>query len=196
MWRLLQRLFSRPLKPADKLLNHLDRLAGTEARFVRVSDDGAEPGMFVAIYQGFPTPEALTGFTIGLSHFHPPQGAHKELTISMCAADDAWALACGYLAFQMRATCRFACGDTINFREPIAKSSAMSAFVVVHPLHITSQDCVVDLGVRRVEIVQLVPIYEQEHAWFGRGGDLKLFLQAFPDTALMDPRRNAFAGSA
>ena len=41
------------------------------------------PGMHVAVYRGFPEPGALTGFTVGLSHFHPPGGAHKELTISM-----------------------------------------------------------------------------------------------------------------
>src|ERR671937_449206 len=153
------------MTPADKLLNHFDRLTGSEPRFVRVSDEGASPALFVAIYRGFPEPDALTGFTVGLSHFHPPGGAHKELTISMLDTDDRWALACGFVAFNLRERCPFVCGDTINFREPIAKTSPMSAFAIVHPLHISARDSVVDLGIKQVELVQLVPLYEQERAW-------------------------------
>jgi hypothetical protein len=152
------------MTPADRPLDHYDRVAGTEARFVRVSDEGASTAMHVAVYRGFPEPGALTGFTVGLSHFHPPGGAHKELTFSVQDADDVWALACGYLAFQLRERCPFGCGSTINFREQIAPVSAMSAFVVVHPLWIPPRDTVVDLGVRQVEIVQLVPLYEEERA--------------------------------
>jgi hypothetical protein len=180
------------MTPADKLLNHFDRIAGSEPRFVRVSEEGASPAMFVAIYRGFPEPEAATGFTVGLSHFHPPGGAHKELTISMRDTDEVWALACGFLAFQLRERCRFECGDTINFREPIARSSSMSAFVVVHPRHVSSRDSVVDLGVRQVELAQLVPLYEQERAWLSAGGNLQVLLKAYPGSALMNPQRDPF----
>ena len=137
-------------------------------------------------------PGALMGFTVGLADFHPPGGAHKELTISMRDSDDVWALACGYLAFRLRERCPFTCGDTINFREQISPASAMSAFVVVHPLWIPSRDAIVDLGVRRVEIVQLVPLHEQERAWLRAGGDLRTLLQAYPGTALMDAGREPF----
>jgi len=180
------------MTPADKLLNHFDRIAGSEPRFVRVSDDGASPAMYVAIYRGFPEPEALTGFTFGLSHFHPPGGAHKELTISLRDTDERWALACGFVAFQLRERCSFGCGSTINFREPIARSSPMSAFVVVHPRHVSSRDSVVDLGVRQVELAQLVPLYERERAWLSAGGDLRALLEAYPGSASMNPRRNPF----
>jgi hypothetical protein len=180
------------MSPADRLLDHYDRLAGGEPRFTRVSDEGISPALHVAIYPGFPEPCAVTGFTVGLSLFHPPGGGHKELTISMRDADDVWALACGYLAFQLRERCPFACGDAINFRERIAPLSAMSAFVAVHPQWLASQDAVVDVGVRRVEIVQLVPLYESERAWLAAGGELREFLQAVPSPALMDPRREVF----
>src|SRR5262245_32832255 len=125
---------------ADKLLGHFDRLAGSKPRYVPVSDEGATPAMHVAIYRGFPAPGALTGFTIGLSHFHPPGGAHRELMISMRDTDERWALACGVLAFQLRERCPFACGDTINFREQIARTSTMSAFLVTHPRHLSLPD--------------------------------------------------------
>jgi hypothetical protein len=181
------------MTPADKLLDHYDRLAGAEAPFIRVSDEGASPALHVAIYRGFPEPDAVTGFTVGLSHFHPPGGAHKELTLSMRDADDVWALACGYLALELRDRCPFRCGDTINFHERIAPSSPMPAFVIVHPRWIPARDTIVDLGARRVEITQLVPLYEQERAWLNDGGDLRTLLQAYPGSALMDPRREPFA---
>src|SRR5262245_28171647 len=99
------------MTPADRLLDHFDRIACSEARFVSVSADGASPAMHVAIYRGFPEHEAVTGFTVGLSHFHPPGGGHKELTVSMHDSNDVWALACGFVAFQPRERCAFECGD-------------------------------------------------------------------------------------
>lgn len=181
------------MTPADKLLDHYDRVAGGDPRFVRTSDEGASPATHVAIYRDFPEPGAVTGFTVGLSLFHPPGGGHKELTISMRDSDDVWALACGYLAFKLRENCPFVCGDTINFRERIAPSSAMLAFVVVHPQWILGRDTVVDTGVRPVEIVQLVPIYEAERSWLAAGGDLRRLLRAFPGSTLLEPGREVFA---
>jgi len=196
MRRFLQGLFSRPKEPADILLNHLDKLGGSEARYVDVSDEQAQPRMNVAIYQGCPTVGAITGFTIGLSHFHPPGGAHRELTISMRGSDDAWALACGCVAFQLRESSPFECGHTVDFKERIAKSSEMSAFLIVHPRHIHAKDALVDLGVRRVEIVELLPIYQKEMAWLRAGGNVKTLLEALPTAVGMDPRRTVFGGCA
>jgi hypothetical protein len=179
------------MNPADTLLNHFDRIAGSEPRFVRVSDQGSSSAMYVAIYRGFPETEAVTGFTIGLSHFHPPGGAHKELTISMRDADEVWALACGFLAFQLRDRCPFVCGETINFREQIAKSSSMSAFVVINPRHVSAPDMSVDLSIRQIELMELVPLYEEERAWLNAGGDLKMFLRDCPASTAMNPQRKS-----
>jgi len=181
------------MTPADRLLDHFDRIAGSEPRFVLVSDDEASPAMHVAIYHGFPERDAVTGFTVGLSHFHPPGGAHKELTISMRDRDDVWALACGFVAFQLRERCTFVCGDTINFRERIAPSSSMSAFAIVHPQHIASRDAIVNLGARQVEIIQLVPLFEQERLWLTKERRLQQFLSTYPGSTLMDPKRKPFA---
>lgn len=179
--------------PAEILLNHFDRLAKTEPKFTCVSDEGVEPRTYVATYFGFPDMAAVTGFTIGLSHFHPPGGSHKELMISMHDANDVWALACGFAAFQLRESNPFTCGDTINFNDQIAPSSRMSAFVVVHPHHISTDDRCIDLGVRKVELMQLIPLYEHERSWFLAGGDLELFLNAYSTSELMNPNRAEFA---
>jgi hypothetical protein len=179
------------MTPADKLLDHFDRLAGSEPRFVAVSDEGARPAMHVAIYRGFPEPGARTGFTVGLSHFHPPGGAHKELFICTRDTDDRWALACGFLALKLRERCPFVCGDTINFREQIAESSTMSAFLIVHPRHLSPPDSVIDLGIRQVELVELVPLYEEERAWLSAGGDVNVFLDNCPESISLDPKRGS-----
>jgi len=181
------------MTPADKLLSHFDRVAGSVATFRQVCDEGVRPEMHVAIYRGFPESGAMSAFTMGLSHFHPPGGTYKELMISMRDTDEAWALACGFLACQLRDNCPFVCGDAINFRAQIADSSLMSAFVVVHPIHISSQDSLVDIGTKPVEIVQLVPLYESERAWLMAGGHLKTFLDAYPPSAFMDPQRKSFS---
>jgi hypothetical protein len=60
----------------------------------------------------------------------------------------------------------------------------MSAFVVVHPLHVSSQDTLVDLGVRQVELVQLVPLYEQERAWLNAGGQQHRESEHLPEVAV------------
>jgi hypothetical protein len=180
------------MTPADKLLDHYDRVAVGKPHFVCVSDEGVCPAIHVAVYRDFPEPGALTGFTVGLSLFHPPGGAHKELTISMRDSNDVWALACGYLAYRLRERCPFVCGDTINFRDQIAPTSAMSGFVVVHPLWLHRRDTSVDLGIRQVEVVQLVPLYEEERVWLAAGGKLRALLQGYPRSALMDPGRKPF----
>jgi Suppressor of fused protein (SUFU) len=192
MWSSIRVLFTPRVTPADKLLNHFDRLARTEPRFVQVSDQGAEPKFFVAIYPDYREPDVLTGFTVGLSHFHPPGGCHKELVISMRDKDDRWALACGFTAFQLREHFRFHCGETIDFRAQIATSSTMSAFAVVHPLFINAQDRTLDLGIRQVELVQLVPVYEEERKWVSATRDLQRFLSAFSTSEILDPVRKPF----
>lgn len=178
--------------PADNLLEHFDRLAGSEPKFTRVSDDGAEPRFHVATYFGFPDETTLTGFTVGLSHFHPPDGSHKELTISMRDTNDAWALACGFIAFQLRERCPFNFGETINFKDQIAPSSRMSAFVAVHPQHISEDERFVDIGIRNIELMQLIPLYEQERSWIFAGGDVELFLNEYGPSEIMNPARQEF----
>jgi len=40
-----QSFAGKNMTPADKLLDHFDRLAGSEPRFVPVSDEGTSPAM-------------------------------------------------------------------------------------------------------------------------------------------------------
>lgn len=191
MWSWIKRSIGSPPNAAEKLLNHFDRIAGSKPKLVQVSDEGVQPAIFATIYRGFPTADALTGFSYGFSHFHPPGGGHKELVISMRDTDEKWALACAFMAFQLREQCPFECGDTINFREQISRASLMSAFLITHPRHITLPDTMVDLGVRQVEIVELIPIYEEERAWLRAGGNVCSFLSECTNSLALEPQRKS-----
>jgi len=180
--------------PADILLDHFERIAGSEHAFAyRVTPEGESPVIQAIVYDDFPEKGAQTGFTFGLSHFHPPGGGHKELMISMRSSDRAWTLACGFTAYQLaQKNFSFGCAETVNFREQISKSSRMNGFLVIHPTHIQTKDMVVDLGFRQIEIMELLPLYEEERKWILEGGDLDLFLQSRPKGDFLNPNRTEF----
>jgi hypothetical protein len=180
------------LNQSEFLLAHYDRIVGSEARYVTVSDPGVRPVMNVAIYSDFPESGSLAGFTVGLSLFHPPNGDHKELFTCMHDDDDKWLLACGFIAYQLREVCPFTCGDTINFKTQISRSSEMSAFLIAHPLHIGSNDTVIETETTKIELIQLVPIYDHERVWL-KTGDPQSLLGAYTKTELLNPRRAPYA---
>ena len=180
---------------ADILLNHYERVTGSHAQFTEVSPRGSKPGVFAAIHRGFPRPNAITGFTAGLSHVHSPANeghTHRELVIAMADDDPAWALAAAFVAYQLRGRCGFDHGDAINFREQIASKSRMAAFLVVRPILISPADAEIDLDVRTVALRQLIPLYESERTWLMSGGNDSIFLQRFSPDELMDARRLEF----
>ena len=184
-----------PPEAGERLLFHYERITGSEAAFTRVSPTEARPGVFAAVHRGFPRKGAVTGFTVGLSHVHSPSSEghpHRELVIHMADDDPKWAFAAAFLAFQLQGRCGFDCGDTINFREQIAASSRMSAFLVVHPRLLGSADTEVDTGPRIVSIRQLLPLYEEERAWLMDTGTDAELLSRFSDDDLMNPRRLVF----
>jgi hypothetical protein len=179
------------MEAADLLLGHFDKIAGPgEPAFYPVSED--RPRIAVAVYSDSPEPAVFTAFTVGLSHSHPPEGAHRELVIRMRAGDDiSCALACGFIADQLRERAAFNCGDTIDFHEAISAASAMSAFVVTHPMFLAPHDTTVDVGVREVELVQMVPIFEAERHWIRRGGNLQEFFGEHSEAEWINPLRQS-----
>ena len=132
---------------------------------------------------------------MGLSNIHSPTSdgpPHRELFIAMTDTDEAWALAVGFLASQLQGRCGFGCGDVINFREEMAPSSRMTAFLVTKPSLLSPAGSEVDQGFRQVAIRQLVPLYEAERAWLLSCGADSQFLGQFSLPQLMDPCRAIF----
>jgi len=146
--------------------------------------------MDLVIYRGFPSAHAFTAFTIELSRFHLPGGSYLELTISMQDTDDIWALAMATVANRIKDQCSFHCGDTIDFGCHISSGSSMSAFVVSHPAHVSEEQRTIAIGDRSVELMELVPIYQEERAWLRGDGTLQGFLGKSPRESLMNPRRS------
>jgi hypothetical protein len=180
--------------PADLLEAHYRRITGRAGESYRVSEDDASPAVFATLYRGFPRAGASAGFTFGLSNSHSPTNEghpHRELVICMASENPSWVLAVGHLAVQLRGRCGFDCGDTINFRAEVARGSRMTAFVVMHPLALRTADAEVDIGIRRVSLRQLVPLYEEERAWLMAGGKEQLLMEQFTVDELMDPSRRA-----
>jgi hypothetical protein len=177
------------MKPAERLLAHFDRIAGpSEPAFYPISEQS--PKISVAVYLNSPERDVFTAFTTGLSHSHPPEGGHRELAILMRAGDDiSWALACAFVADQLEDRAPFNCHDTINFREAISPASEMNAFVVAHPLFLDAKDTLIDIGVREVELVQMIPIFASELQWLRAGGKSREFLSDLGDSEWMNPLR-------
>ena len=177
------------MNPAEVLLGHFDQIARCKPIFRSASMAGDSTAINLAIYHEFPSADSFTAFTVGLSHFHPPGGSHIELTISMRDSDDIWALAMGNVAARLSEKCAFACGDTIDFKEPISRLSAMSAFVVTHPMRVPKAQRIIDIGIRKVWLMELVPIFQEERAWLRADGTLQQMLGDKPQDILMNPIR-------
>lgn len=177
------------MTPGDQLLDYYDELVGQPPRYTRVSEPDDPAGLFAVVYNDAPHAGASMGFTCGLSHVHQPDGSHKELLIAMQDVESSWALACAYLAYQLKERCSFQHGDVINFHATIAHSSGMSAFLVVHPLWLAKEACRVDLGVRTVELMQLVPLYDEERAGLLIDANVQRWIAAHPGHLLMNPNR-------
>lgn len=166
----------------ERFLAHLDALTGgTEPRFVPVASTKAGlPGVTVMQWRGLPEPGMSTAVTYGVSlASHEEWRLGKpELSISVASDDEAWGLAVGVLAEQLRASCPFCYGDTINFGERIAAESQMTAFVVFAPATLAREDYSgIDVGdPLPVNIAGCYPIHDIERQYIHEHG-----LRAFWD---------------
>lgn len=153
---------------AEAFYRELDRLTGRRA------DDGISkiettrhrlPPVYVHFYRDFPSTDLLTAITIGVSlGMHGDEKGHAELVITVRSSDRAWGLGAAFLAEQARDQIALASGATLNMREPIARGSEMSAYVLgdsppwaASPIYLRSSN-----GDRTVQFVTALPVYESE----------------------------------
>ena len=178
--------------PIEQLLDNYDRITECDATFRGASGDDPSVKLNVATYSGFPSSGCSTSFTVGLFRLHDG-GAPKELTISMRGAEEVWELACGYAAKNFWRNCQFNHGDIIDFEDKISSQSEMSAFVVVTPINLSSDNHTLTIGSTEIRMMQVLPIYEQERVWLSSGGDVDQFLQSFEIEDLMNSSRPVFS---
>jgi hypothetical protein len=180
--------------PGKILLDHYDRLAGNSKNvfYTDVSGIFSKLRLTSVLYRDSLEPGITLGFTLGLSHYHPPGGAHKELVIAMRSNDELWGLACASIANKAKEFCPFTPGDTLNFGTQISKSSQMTGFLIARPILFSEQDTVIDTKIRTVELVQLIPIYHEEIHHLLHPGKEAEFLAHFSKEELLNPARKKF----
>ncbi|ATL32620.1 hypothetical protein [Streptomyces formicae] len=165
---------------AEKYLDHLDRLSGgREPRFFPVeSTKQGLRGVTEIVYDNLPD-GLLTALTYGLSLAEHPDWQHgsPELCLSVNSTDVIWAHAVGFLAEQLRGTCPFSYGSTINFGERIVPESEMTAFCVFAPLVLDRDDYLgIDVGIPGhedhdvINIQGMYPIHEVERQFINEYG--------------------------
>ncbi|MDF2092227.1 suppressor of fused domain protein [Knoellia sp. 3-2P3] len=171
----------------EQYLAHLDRLSGgVEPRFYPLDRQAGGPHKVTnIIYRDVPEPGMLTGLTYGLSTADHEEWrvGRPELCISMASDDERWGHAIGYLASSLVHDCPFAYGDTIDFGEPIATDTTMTAFVVSAPAVMERADYLNVLGAPEgpgpqdvVNIAGMYPIHDSERL-FIRAEGLERFWQ-------------------
>ncbi len=149
---------------AEQYLNHLDKNAGVEAEFSRISEPGDFPPVTVVTYRDVPENGFITSFTTGLSAVSHPSWkfGRPELCISVESRDLAWGWAIGDVANKLRGQCPFCYGEIINFGTQVSDESEISAFVVFAPSFMDKEQSEIELPEWKVNIAQMYPIYEGE----------------------------------
>lgn len=100
------------------------------------------------------------------------------MCISVRSTDISWALAVGFLAEQLRGSCPFCYGDTINFGERVSPESEMTAFAVFAPAVLDREDYTgINVGdTKPINIAGCYPIHDAEKQYIQDNG-----LEAFWD---------------
>jgi hypothetical protein len=176
--------------------SHLTSITGNpkpEVHRVGARDEPSD-NVTILVYRDWPTVEMTSAFTFGLSHATHPDWKHgrAELTISMESNNDSWPEAIGRMVSELRGRCPFTFGETINYGKPISTESAMSAFLVFAPIHLTKREAQVRLKEYNCIIKAVYPLFEEELGLLERLG-----LEAFwkqPGWDITSPHREILRG--
>jgi hypothetical protein len=185
------------MTPVENYLNHLDNIFEVEPLFFK--NDSKQPGVAGVtsiVYKDLPEEGLITSFTYGLSlvkHEDWKLG-RGELCLSVESKELAWGQVTGFLANSLRGKSPFSYGHTINFGEPIANDSEMSAFLIFAPAVIQKEHYLdINIGTDyKVNIAGLYPIYEEEIAVYNKIGLEKFWKH--PDFDPFNVRRPRIKG--
>ena len=164
----------------DPYLNRTDALFGA-GEYFKVTSEAERPHVWVVTYRDVPDEGSLTALTYGLSSIDHPlwKVGRPEVLISVNSSNPDWALAAGFLVKRYRGSCPFSMGNVLRFGSSITAESQMSAFFVFASSLLSPDEGAISLPDRRVNVVQIYPIYEEEiglieqegvPAFFGRDG--------------------------
>ncbi len=150
--------------PLEHYRSHLEEIfQDTASIFREKSVKKKLPFVYTVVFAGNEN-RPLTSFSYGLSFAsHPDQHNKIELLLQMNSDDMSWAHVVGYLANQLRGDCPFHTGEIIRLGQKVSETSELNAFVVINPDSALFSDRIKD-GRKSagVQLVELLPIYEQE----------------------------------
>lgn len=84
--------------------------------------------------------------------------------------DEAWGLASGYFASQLRGKANFCYGETYTIKEPISKESDMVGYFVFVPSFLKKEDYTIELPDNTIFLSGLYPLYREEVDLFRKIG--------------------------
>ncbi|MFZ4261166.1 suppressor of fused domain protein [Sphingobacterium sp. HJSM2_6] len=147
------------------------------------------PFVYNLVYKDAQKPH-ITAFTFGLSSLDlQSTEKKKEICIQMNSSNLQWALVAAYLVNQLRGDCKFNEGEIIKFGQQIEAESNLNAFVVINCLIPNAQQYLLEgRKTSNIQIMQLVPIYEQEITSIAQLG-LNAFIQKL-QAELHNPKRD------
>lgn len=161
---------------AQRFLGHLDRISGgAEPEFLHTeSTTPGLAGVTSIVYRHVPEAAMLTTITYGVSlGGHPAWRAGvPELCLAVRSTDDAWPIAVGSVAEQLRGRCPFGYGNTIDFGERIAAGSRMDAFGCFFPAVLSREDALdIDVGAALpVHLTGIYPLHGSEREYIQEHG--------------------------
>ena len=168
------RVTSAPSR-VERYVAHLDALAGGAVpRFWTVESSHPDlPGVTAIGYRDLPEEGLFTGLTYGLSLAENALWQHgrPELCICVRSQDPAWVLAAAFLAEQLRGSCPFRYGDTLDFGEAVAAESTMDGFVVFAPMVLDQEDAWIEVGDDHpLHLQGLYPVHRSEREFIRANG--------------------------
>jgi hypothetical protein len=176
---------------AELYLRHLQNITGRaeDAILMAPSADPSLPGVSAIVYENWPEPGFIAGFTFGLSLANHPAWRHgrPELMVAMESGDKSWAFAAAFTAARFRGDCPFSYGNTINFRDRMSEESELDAYLVFAPPYLNPEQRRLELTDYTCFIAGLYPMYSSEFELYQRIG-LEQFWH-HPAWDPMNPRR-------
>jgi hypothetical protein len=159
---------------AELYLRHLANVTGRseDGILMAPSPDPDLPDVAVFVYEHWPKPGFITGFTFGLSVVSHPDWrfGRPELMIMMESNDKGWPFSAAYTAARFRGDCPFSYGNIINFRGRMSEESEFDAFIVFAPPHLDREQERVQLADYTCFITGLYPMHSSEFEIYERIG--------------------------
>ncbi|WP_052947844.1 suppressor of fused domain protein [Aneurinibacillus tyrosinisolvens] len=153
---------------AEIFLERLEDLFG-EADVIRKidSNDGNTP-IHVFFYYNLPEEGMLTSVTYGLSEGNHPEwkNGRPEIILTLETQDENWGLATAYFASQFRGEKSFSYASLFTLDTPISNESEMIGFFVFAPSIVDSENSVIKMPGKPINLVGMYPIYKEEIALY------------------------------